>query len=94
MKLNQYNLKKLETLIESFDYSIRYGQGNFQSGYCLVKDRKVVVINRFFDVRGRINVLTEILIQHILPNNSTDGKDQKYILELKSWYGSGSLTGR
>ncbi|HFC00754.1 MAG TPA: hypothetical protein ENJ53_08115 [Phaeodactylibacter sp.] len=43
------------------EYKVRYEKGSFQSGYCLVENKKIAVVNRFFDVEGRINVLLEIL---------------------------------
>ena len=60
-KYNTYTLKKLETLFQELDYAVLYEKGTFQSGYCIVQQRKVVVINKFFDTEGRINTLLEIL---------------------------------
>ena len=54
-------LQKLEMIFNEQHYSIRYEKGNFQSGYCLVQNNKVVVVNKFFDTEGRINVLLDIL---------------------------------
>ncbi len=60
-KSTKHNLKKLENLFGDLAYTIRYEKGNFQSGYCIVENRNVIVINKFFEVDGRINVLLEIL---------------------------------
>lgn len=60
-KFTAHNLKKLETLFEELGYTVRYEKGNFQSGYCVVEDRKVAVINKFFNTEGRINCLLDIL---------------------------------
>jgi hypothetical protein len=60
-KYTTYALKKLETLFEELEYSVLYEKGNFQSGYCIVQQRKVVVINKFFETEARINTLLEIL---------------------------------
>ncbi len=60
-KYTKHNLKKLETLFQELNYTIRYEKGNFQSGYCIVENRKIAVINRFFDTEGRINCLLEII---------------------------------
>ncbi len=68
MKYTAHNLKKLESLFEELGYVIRYEKGNFQSGYCIVEDRKIVVINKFFDTEGRINSLLDIL-----PNLPAEG---------------------
>lgn len=60
-KYTTYALKKLETLFEELEYSVLYEKGNFQSGYCIVQQRKVVVVNKFFETEARINTLLEIL---------------------------------
>lgn len=60
-KYTKTTLKKLETVFEEIGYKVRYEKGSFQSGYCLVENRKIAVVNKFFDIEGRINVLLEIL---------------------------------
>jgi len=60
-KYTRHSLKKLETIFKELEYTIRYEKGSFTSGYCMVEDRNIAVINKFFDVDGRINVLLEIL---------------------------------
>jgi hypothetical protein len=54
-------LTKLEDLIAESDYALRYEKGNFKSGYCLLKDQKIMIINKFFTTEGKINALLEIL---------------------------------
>lgn len=61
MKLNEHTLKKLEELFKQLQYKLRYEKGHFQSGYCLVKNQKVIVINKFFTTEARINCLLEIV---------------------------------
>ena len=61
VKYTTHFLKKLETLFAELDYTVRYEKGSFQSGYCLVENRKVAVVNKFFDTESRINVLLEVL---------------------------------
>jgi len=61
MKHTITNLKKFETLYSELGYSVRYEKGNFNSGYCIVQDRKVVVVNKFFSTESRINIMLEIL---------------------------------
>lgn len=59
-KYTKHTLKKIETLFSEMGYTIRYEKGNFNSGYCIVENRKIAVINKFFDTEGRINCLLEI----------------------------------
>tara|TARA_B100000579_G_scaffold317733_1_gene267311 strand:- start:374 stop:637 length:264 start_codon:yes stop_codon:yes gene_type:complete len=61
IKLTKQFQKKLEFLLESFNYKIRFEKGNFKSGYCLIKDKKVVIINKYFTTEGKINALIEII---------------------------------
>jgi len=63
LKLTKHLLKKIEELFEEIGYTIRYAKGSFNSGYCMVENQKVAVINKFFDTEGRAGVLIEILSQ-------------------------------
>ncbi len=56
-------LKKLEETIASKGYAIRYEKGNFTAGYCLLHNRKVVIINRFFTLKGKIECLKNLIRQ-------------------------------
>lgn len=61
MKYTQHNLDKIEKIIEEAGYVIRYEKGSFQSGYCILQDKKVVVLNKFFQTEGRINTLIDLM---------------------------------
>ncbi|WP_018616247.1 hypothetical protein [Segetibacter koreensis] len=61
MKYNQATLNKIEKVLEEAGYIVRYERGSFQSGYCILEARKVVVLNKFLNVEGRINTLTDLL---------------------------------
>lgn len=61
MKFTKTTLQKIETIFNEQDYKIRYEKGNFQSGYCIVEDKRIVIVNKFYDTEGRINCLLDIL---------------------------------
>jgi hypothetical protein len=63
MKYTQTTLNKLEKLIEETGYIVRFERGNFQSGFCILEERKVVVLNKFLPLEGRINTLIDLLPQ-------------------------------
>ena len=52
---------KLESILESQGYKIRFEKGNFKSGYCVIKDKKVAIINKYFSLEGKIKALIEII---------------------------------
>ncbi|MEJ7684002.1 MAG: hypothetical protein WKG06_40345 [Segetibacter sp.] len=61
MKYNQATLNKIEKILEEGQYVVRYERGTFQSGYCILEAKKVVVLNKFLNVEGRINTLIDLL---------------------------------
>ncbi len=61
MKYNSATLNKLEKILHEAGYIFRYERGTFQSGYCILEERKVVVLNKFLGVEGRINTLLDLL---------------------------------
>ena len=63
MKYSQSTLDKLEKIAEEAGYVIRYERGTFQSGYCILEQKKVVVLNKFLQTEGRINALIDIIPQ-------------------------------
>ena len=63
MKYTQHSLEKIEKVVSEGDYVLRYERGTFQSGYCILEDRKVVVLNKFLQLEGRINTLTDLIPQ-------------------------------
>ena len=63
MKYTQSTLDKLEAIPEQSGYVLRYERGSFQSGYCILEERKVVVLNKFLQIEGRINTLVDLIPQ-------------------------------
>lgn len=63
MKYTQTTLDKLESIPEEAGYVLRYERGTFQSGYCILEERKVVVLNKFLQTEGRINTLYDLIPQ-------------------------------
>ena len=50
-------------MIEESGYIVRYERGSFQSGFCILEDKKVVVLNKFLQLEGRINTLIDLIPQ-------------------------------
>ena len=81
-KYTKHTLKKMEGLFLELEYSIRYERGNFQSGYCIVENRKIAVINKFFDEESRINCLLEILSTIEVDPKSLNEKSAEFYEKL------------
>ena len=83
IKYTRHNLKKLETLFGELEYTVRYERGNFQSGYCLVENRSIAVINKFYDTEGRINCLLEILASMELPGEGLSEASARFLRQIR-----------
>lgn len=60
---SKHSLKKVETILDELGYNLRYERGSFKAGYCIVENKNIVVVNKFFDTESRMNCLMEILEQ-------------------------------
>jgi len=61
MKLTQTTLNKLEDILGESEFMVRYERGNFQSGWCLLELKRIVVLNKFLILEARINTLLELI---------------------------------
>ena len=84
MKYTQNTLDKLETIIEESGYVLRYERGTFQSGYCILEERKVVVLNKFLQTEGRINTLIDLIPQLEINKESLPDEQKKMYTDIMS----------
>ena len=75
-------LRKLESLLSELGYLLRYEKGNFKSGYCILRDIQVVIINQYFTTEGKINSLVDILRQVDVDPEPLSDKSRKFLLDL------------
>lgn len=75
-------LKKIEQIYDEAKYLVRYEKGNFASGYCVLEHKKVVVVNKFLNVEGRINALLEILPSIKVVPETFSGESLKLLDQL------------
>lgn len=50
-------LSELEEIIERLGFRLRYEKGNFEGGYCLLKETSLFVINSKCDAERRISII-------------------------------------
>lgn len=61
MKITKGMQEKLEAALKALGYKVRYEKGSFKSGYCLIEDQRVVVVNKFYPLESKVATLAEIL---------------------------------
>lgn len=86
MKYTQTTLDKIETLIEESGYIVRYERGSFQSGFCILEDKKVVVLNKFLQLEGRINTLIELIPQLKIDADTLTPESKKWFADIMGRY--------
>jgi hypothetical protein len=84
MKYTQTTLDKLEAIPEEAGYVLRYERGTFQSGYCILESRKVVVLNKFLQTEGRINTLIDLIPQLEIHAEQLTPESKKLFTEIIS----------
>ena len=82
MKFTQVTLDKTEKIAQESGYVIRYERGTFQSGYCILQEKKVVVLNKFLQTEGRINTLIDLLPQLEINFDALTLESQKLYTEM------------
>jgi hypothetical protein len=75
-------LTKIEDIISESDYILRYEKGNFKSGYCLLREQKIMIVNKFYTTEGKINALMEILRTVELDQSKFTEKSQQLYAEI------------
>lgn len=84
IKYSRHFLNKLEDVFSESDYILRYEKGNFKSGYCVIRETKIVVVNKFYSLEGKINCLLEIIKSLDFNTETLNPKNQKFYKELQA----------
>ncbi len=78
-----HTLEKMEMLLKTAGYKVRYEKGNFKTGACLLLSSKMIVINRFSNLESKILGLAELLRSLEIDHNLLDEKQNAFLLQLK-----------
>ncbi|MEQ8417631.1 MAG: hypothetical protein RIF36_20360 [Imperialibacter sp.] len=82
VKYSKHFLNKLEDIFAESDYILRYEKGSFHSGYCILRDTKIAIVNKYFPLDGKINALLEILKSIEIDPKGLSDKNRSLLLEL------------
>lgn len=82
IKYTKQFLTKLEDIFSETDYILRYEKGNFNSGYCVLDEAKIAIINKYFPLDGRITSLIDILRSIEIDEDRLSEKNRKLFQEI------------
>ena len=93
MKYTQNTLDKIEKIVEECGYIVRYERGSFQSGFCILEERKVVVLNKFLQMEGRINTLIDLIPQLKIDAEALSPESRKVFDDIMGRYHAANEAG-
>ena len=82
MKPTKALLNKLEDIFTESNYHLRYEKGNFKSGFCVLKSENIIIVNKYYPVEGKINVLIEILKSVAIDTSNLSDKNKNLYSEI------------
>jgi len=83
LPITNHTLEKLEQLLFAMGFKVRYEKGNFKTGSCLIEHNKVIVVNKFSNLEGKIAALVVLVKQTNPDTNLLDEKQRQFYHSLK-----------
>ena len=83
LTITNHTLEKLETLLKSAGYKVRYEKGNFKTGACLLQASRMIVINKFSGLESKISAINELVQELDIDTGLLDDRQQQFLNQLK-----------
>lgn len=83
LTITNHTLEKLEMLLRTAGYKVRYEKGNFKTGACLLQSSRMIVVNKFTNLESRIQALSELTRQLEIDLHLLDDKQLAFLHQLK-----------
>ncbi|NEU08122.1 hypothetical protein GZH53_07330 [Flavihumibacter sp. R14] len=83
LTFTQHTLEKLEQLLKSLNFKVRYEKGNFKTGACIIENSRVIVVNKFSNLESKIIALAELVQTMEVEESLLDEKQKAFLYLLK-----------
>ena len=83
LTITNHTLEKLEMLLKTAGYRVRYEKGNFKTGACLLLNSRMVIVNRFSNLESKILALVELLRELEVDFKLLDEKQTAFLQDIK-----------
>ncbi len=83
LSYTQHTLDKLEALLKSLGFKLRYEKGNFKTGACILEQSRVIIVNRFSNLENKILALADLLQNTETDDSLLDEKQKAFLYLLK-----------
>lgn len=83
LTITNHTLEKLELLLKTTGYRVRYEKGNFKTGACLLLNSKIIVVNKFSGLESKILAITELVRDLDMDYSLLDDKQTAFLQQIK-----------
>ena len=83
LSYTQHTLEKLESLLKSLGFKLRYERGNFKTGSCVLENNRVIIVNKYSNLESKINALADLLQRSETDDTLLEDKQKAFLYELK-----------
>ena len=83
LPLTNHTLEKLEQLLLAMGFKVRYEKGYFKTGSCLLEHNKIIVVNKFSNLEGKIAALVMLVKQTNPDEHTLDEKQRQFFHSLQ-----------
>lgn len=83
LTLTTHTLEKLEILLRTAGYRVRYEKGNFKTGACLLLNNRIIVVNKFSNLESKIQAIVELIRGLELEYHLLDDKQITFLQQIK-----------
>lgn len=83
LSYTQHTLEKLESLLKSLGFKLRYEKGNFKTGACVLEQSRVIIVNKFSNLENKILALADLLQNTETDDTLLDEKEKAFLYLLK-----------
>ena len=83
LTLTTHTLEKMELLLKTAGYKLRYEKGNFKTGACLLQNSKIIVINRFSNLESKVLAIAALMRDLEIDHSQLDDKQTAFLQQLK-----------
>jgi len=83
LSYTQHTLEKLESLLKSLGFKLRYEKGNFKTGSCVLENNRVILVNKYSNLESKINSLADLLQRSETDDTLLEDKQKAFLYELK-----------
>jgi len=83
LTITNHTLEKLEILLKTAGYRVRYEKGNFKTGACMLLNSRVIVVNKFANLESKIASVAGLARTLEVDYNLLDDKQAAFLHQLK-----------